>query len=94
MCILAISNNVMGCSYFSSEHWIRSICSPTLFSAGPKVFNKGNVIIEHECDIVGLVKNNGCIISIGLDYCFKIHSDVPSIKQDEENEIIAYLMNI
>lgn len=99
MSILCLKNGLTGSTdnsirnngklIFEGKGWIRSIWSSDLFSSGPDVYNFNNCIYSHKDEVVGIVEVNNTILSIGLDYCYKIYQKEISLTEAEELELLA-----
>lgn len=75
---------------FQNKKWIRSIWNKNLFSAGNDVYYNDCLIYSHQDEVMMVIMIDESIISIGLDYCYKIYSDF-LINKHEEDEIMKYL---
>lgn len=99
--ILAMSGDLSGCTHgklmkngeaiFSSGPWIRSIFSEGLFSCGRSVMRDGKVLYCHSDEVVGVLRAGGRVISIGLDFCYKVHEEGVGLAEDEERELLELL---
>ena len=101
MSILCIRNELTGSTdgslrkngdvIFESQNWVRSIFSEDLFSSGKDVFISGKYAYSHKDEVVGTTKIHDTIISIGLDYCYKIFENEIRLTAEEENELLSML---
>ena len=99
--ILAMADGLSGCTYgrlmrggdivFASDQWIRSIFDAGLFSCGKSVMVDMKAIYSHSDDVVGVLRIGNRVISIGLDFCYKIHEDGVGLAEDEERELLDML---
>ncbi|KAI5169789.1 hypothetical protein PAEPH01_0997 [Pancytospora epiphaga] len=76
---------------YSGNGWIRSLCDENLFSAGKSVIEKGREIYRHDDEVVGLLRIENTIISIGLDYCYKVYHREFILDDQEEEELLQML---
>lgn len=98
--ILSMRNGLSGCTagelrkngnvMFTYKGWIRSVWDADLFSCGRNVFIKGKLAYSHDDDVMAVIRHQKAIISIGLDYTYKIYEDIASMTDAEE----AMLMEI
>lgn len=76
---------------FTGSSWTRSIYNNLLFSCGKDVIENGAVVYKHDDDVVGILKIDGKVISIGLDFSIKILEDKFEIDEEEEKELMELL---
>ncbi|ELA42397.1 uncharacterized protein VICG_00496 [Vittaforma corneae ATCC 50505] len=76
---------------FEGSSWIRSIWDGNLFSCGRHVICNNEKIYTHDDEVVGLLRINNFIISIGLDFCYKIYESGVAIDEHEEKELLEIL---
>lgn len=100
--ILSIKNGVSGCTYGRvvdsgniiydcGDEWVRSVYNASLFAVGKSVIRNNVELYKHDDNVVGVLEISNCIISIGLDYCYKIYEDGFKIDSNEENELMELL---
>lgn len=99
--ILSVQGDLSGDTYgkmlrnaepiYESDGWVRAIHDAGLFSSGRNVIKDSKVLYSHDDEVVGLARIGGKIISIGLDYCYKIYEESFSLAEDEENELMELL---
>lgn len=76
---------------FGGGSWVRSIWDGNLFSCGKSVICDNVCIYSHDDEVVGLLRVNNTIISIGLDFCYKIYKNGLVIGESEEKELLEML---
>ncbi|KAM0681239.1 hypothetical protein GINT2_000437 [Glugoides intestinalis] len=76
---------------FIGSSWTRAIHNHVLFSCGKDVIENGNVLYKHDDDVVGILKIDEKIISIGLDFSIKILESKFEIDEEEEKMLMEIL---
>lgn len=76
---------------FEGNGWIRNILSEESFSCGNTVFIDSKAAYSHEDEVTGMTKVGNTIISIGLDYCYKIFEKEIALTLEEEEELLKML---
>lgn len=76
---------------FQGDSWIKSIVDQGTFCCGNRVISNNEQIYTHEDEITGILKVGNTIISIGLDYCYKIYQKGIIIDEEEEKELLSML---
>lgn len=99
--ILCIKNDLTGSAdgslykknkiLYKDIGWIRSIHNENLFSSGKNVVMSNKVIYTHDNEVTGVIKINDTIISIGLDYCYKIYKEGIFLSKEKEDDIMNYI---
>lgn len=85
---------------YKGDGWVRSIHSRYLFSDGKRVMgnllgNNGGgevtAIYSHDSDVVGVSRIEDKIVSIGLDYCYRVFDVGLGVTQEEERELLELM---
>lgn len=99
--VMSMRQDVSGCTHghlvrggeiaHMSKEWIRGVWDENLFAAGKSVLQDGKEIYRHADDVVGILKVDRLVITIGLDYCYKIYETAFSLDDGDEKELLELL---
>lgn len=86
-CMVRNNNKIL----YKGDSWIRSVWDSNTFSCGRSVLENGKVIYFHDDEVMGIVRISNTIISIGLDYCYKVYCKGMFLNEAEEQELWGLL---